>query len=170
MGSFSFTRADHTTKRANIACGDKYKFLIPQEFGGGFVMDIYDDYGRMIYNEKFVDMYGILAWWNGCEGLQYEGDTAPKTMQEICERGMTDLQENRCKGFGLHYGDEGHTWNMEKLKYPLKLVSVSYKGTYEDCKGISFSDGKQGWNKGFWDESCYKKVLERLIELEGGAG
>lgn len=34
MGSFSWTRADHTTKRSNISGDDSYKILIPKEFGG----------------------------------------------------------------------------------------------------------------------------------------
>ena len=36
MGSFSWLRADHTTKRSNLTDGDRYKILIPKEFGGGF--------------------------------------------------------------------------------------------------------------------------------------
>lgn len=39
MGSFSWMRADKTTKRSNLTMGDKYKILIPQEFGGGFIKD-----------------------------------------------------------------------------------------------------------------------------------
>lgn len=31
MGSFSWTRADHTTKRSNISGDDSYKILIPKE-------------------------------------------------------------------------------------------------------------------------------------------
>lgn len=30
MGSFSWMRADKTTKRSNLTMGDKYKILIPQ--------------------------------------------------------------------------------------------------------------------------------------------
>ena len=37
MGSFSFTRADRSTKRANLTWDDKHKILIPQEFGGGYI-------------------------------------------------------------------------------------------------------------------------------------
>jgi hypothetical protein len=37
MGSFSWLRADHCTKRHNISLGDSYKILIPQEFGGGYI-------------------------------------------------------------------------------------------------------------------------------------
>lgn len=34
---------------------------------------------------------------------------------------------------------------MRKLKYPLKLVSASFTGTYEECEGISLSDPHQGF-------------------------
>lgn len=34
MGSFSWLKADRTTKRNNLTDGDVYKILIPQEFGG----------------------------------------------------------------------------------------------------------------------------------------
>lgn len=33
MGSFSWLRADRTTKRSNLTKGDRYKILIPKEFG-----------------------------------------------------------------------------------------------------------------------------------------
>ena len=39
MGAFSWLRAERTTQRKNIAVGDSYKILIPQEFGGGFIRD-----------------------------------------------------------------------------------------------------------------------------------
>ena len=37
-----------------------------------------------------------------------------------------------------------------KLKYPLKLVSASYKGTYEECEGRSYGDPNQGFYKTYW--------------------
>lgn len=148
MGSFSWTRADHATKRKNLTMGDSYKILVPAEFGGGYIKDRYYDYGYVFHDsDKPADLYGILAWWNGCEGLKYEGDTPPKTMTEILERGMTTLQENRCKGIDIGCYDE----DIDKLKYPLKLVSVSYKGTYEECNGVSYGDPEQGFVKTYWD-------------------
>lgn len=45
MGAFSWLRAERTTQRKNIAVGDIYQILIPQEFGGGFIRyDIPSDY------------------------------------------------------------------------------------------------------------------------------
>ena len=34
---------------------------------------------------------------------------------------------------------------MSKLKYPLKLVSASFKETYEDLETCSFDDPDQGF-------------------------
>lgn len=83
MGSFSWLRATKTTKRKNIVEGDKYKILIPEEFGGGFIIDTYFGYGYVFeYDDTKpnADLYGILAYWNKCKGMQYEGDEYPSTM------------------------------------------------------------------------------------------
>ena len=58
MGSFSWTRADRTTKRSNLTDGDSYKILIPKEFGGGFIKDKYVDYGYVFYDtDHEADLY-----------------------------------------------------------------------------------------------------------------
>ena len=70
MGSFSWLRADKTTKRSNLTDGDVYKILIPQEFGGGYIKDTYYDYGCVFeYDDakENADLYGILAYWNKCD-------------------------------------------------------------------------------------------------------
>ncbi len=147
MGSFSWIRADKTTKRKNLTMGDRYKILIPKEFGGGFIKDTYYDYGYVFYGEKNeADLYGILAYWNGCDGMIYDGDEYPSTMDDIIKRGNTILQENRCKGIDIGCYDE----QIDKLKYPLKLVSISYKGTYEECEMRSYGDPDQGFYKTYW--------------------
>ena len=147
MGSFSWLRADKTTKRKNLTDGDPYKILIPKEFGGGFIKDTYYDYGYVFYGtDHEADLCGILAYWNGCDGMEYDGDEYPKTMDDILKRGNTCLQNNRCKGIRIGCYDD----QIDKLKYPLKLVSVSYKGTYEDCKMRSYVDPEQGFYKTYW--------------------
>ena len=147
MGSFSWMRADHTTKRSNLTAGDRYKILIPQEFGGGFIKDTYYDYGYVFYDtDHEADLYGILAYWNKCDGMVFDGEEYPSTMEDILKRGKTCFQSNRCKGIDIGCYDE----QIDKLKYPLKLVSVSYKGTYEDCDGKSYGDPNQGFYKTYW--------------------
>ena len=47
MGSFSRNKADNLTAIENIAIGSVFKFLIPKEFGGGFIKDNYQDYGLL---------------------------------------------------------------------------------------------------------------------------
>lgn len=149
MGSFSWTRADKTTKRSNLVCGDSYKILIPQEFGGGFIKDTYYDYGYVFYDDdtkENADLYGILAYWNKCDGMIYDGEEYPSTMKDILERGKTCLQSNRYKGIDIGCYDK----EIDKLKYPLKLVSASYKGTYEECDMRSYGDPEQGFCKTYW--------------------
>ena len=152
MGSFSWLRATKTTKRKNIVEGDKYKILIPEEFGGGFIIDTYSGYGRVFGcddTKPTADLYGILAYWNKCEGMEYEGDEYPSTMKDILERGNTCLQNNRSKGIDIGC----YNAQVNDLKYPLKLVSVSYKKTYEECLGKSYSDPEQGFVKTYWKVS-----------------
>jgi hypothetical protein len=149
MGSFSWTRADKTTKRSNLTDGDVYKILIPKEFGGGYIKDIYYDYGYVFeYDDtkENADLYGILAYWNKCEGMIFDGDEYPSTMEDILKRGKTRLQNNRCKGIDIGCYDK----DIDKLKYPLKLVSASYKGTYEECDMRSYGDPEQGFCKTYW--------------------
>ena len=149
MGSFSWLRADKSTKRSNLVDGDKYKILIPAEFGGGYIIDTYYDSGYVFEydgSKPNADLYGILAYWNKCEGMQFEGAKYPSTMQEILERGNTCQQDNRSKG--IHIGC--YKEDIDKQKYPLKLVSVSFKGTYEDCEGRSYNDPNQGLFKTYW--------------------
>jgi len=149
MGSFSFKRADKTTKRSNLTYGDRYKILIPQEFGGGFIKDTYYDYGWVFEfddTKESADLYGILAYWNKCDGMIYDGDEYPSTMEDILKRGNTCLQENRLKGIDIGCYDH----QIDKLKYPLKLVSASYKGTYEECNMRSYGDPEQGLCKTYW--------------------
>ena len=59
----------------------------------------------------------------------FEGTEYPTTMKDILERGNTCLDNNRFKGIDIGCYDK----QIDKLKYPLKLVSASYKGTYEEC-------------------------------------
>lgn len=156
MGSFSFTRADKTTKRKNLVYGDHYKILISEEFGGGYIKDTYYDYGYVFHEDEEkenADLYGILAYWNKCEGMIFDGEEYPATMKDILERGRTCEQSNRCKGIGIGC----YKQDIDKLKYPLKLVSASYKGTYEECNMRSYGDPEQGFVKTYWKNDEGKK-------------
>jgi hypothetical protein len=138
MGGFSWNKADDLTAIENIAYGDSFKFLIPQEFGGGFIRDKYQNYGYLGTKgngEPKYDMYELLAFWNKAEGLEYDGEFP--FMKEIDQ--YTD--ENRRLGIDIGCHDK----QILKLKYPLKLVSASFKGTYEDLKTCSLDDPDQGF-------------------------
>ena len=95
----------------------------------------------------------------------YDCDHYPETMEEILKYGKTDLQNNRCKGIDIGCYDK----QVDKLKYPLKLVSASYKGTYEECAGRSYGDPNQGFSKGYWDKDTYvdyNYYRHKLIKAE----
>jgi hypothetical protein len=139
MGSFSWNKADKLTNIENVAYGKPFKFLIPAEFGGGFIKDKYQDYGYLGTKENGepkYDMYELLAFWNGAS-VDWDEDYEKPLMKEIDQ--YTD--KNRNKGIDIGCYDE----EILRLKYPLKLVSVSFKGTYEDCLDCSFGDPDQGF-------------------------
>ena len=148
MGSFSWLKADNLTKVKNIVSESSFKFLIPKEFGGGFIKDIYQDYGKLgqkIDGSPKYDMYELLAFWN-CdiiEGkLKYDGEY-PKLKEIDCY-----TSENRSLGIDIGCYDK----EIDKLKYPLKLVSPSYNGTYEDLETYSYGDPDQGFYDTYRDE------------------
>ena len=138
MGSFSWNKADELTTTENVAYGTPFKFLIPKEFGGGFIKDYYQDYGELGTKEDGepkYDMYELLAFWNKAEDLKFDGEYP--LMKEIDEH--TDSNRNKGIAIGCYDND------ILKLKYPLKLVSASFKGTYEDLKTCSLGDPDQGF-------------------------
>ena len=139
MGSFSWNKADKLTNVENIAGGKPFKFLIPKEFGGGFIKDEYQDYGYLGTKdgEPKYDMYELLAFWNKAKGLKYDGEFP--LMKEI------DKHTDDNRGLGIDIGC--YDKDILKLKYPLKLVSASFEGTYEDLDTPSFGDPDQGWGE-----------------------
>lgn len=138
MGSFSWNKADKLTAIENVAYGSSFKFLIPKEFGGGFIKDKYQDYGYLGTKENGqpkYDMYELLAFWNRAEGLKYDGEFP--LMKEI------DDYTNNNRLLGINIGC--YEKEILKLKYPLKLVSASFDGTYEDLETCSLCDPDQGF-------------------------
>ncbi|MDD4779181.1 MAG: hypothetical protein PHT02_01065 [Tissierellia bacterium] len=162
MGSFSWLKADNLTKVSNVAYGKSFKFLIPKEFGGGFIKDTYQDYGYLGQKENGepkYDMYELLAFWNheliSDRELKYDGEF-PK-MKEIDD--YTD--HNRILGIDIGCYDD----QIDKLKYPLKLVSASYNGTYEDLETYSYGDPNQGFGETKREsENRYFRYLDELRE------
>ena len=138
MGSFSWNKADDLTNTENIAYNRLFKFLIPKEFGGGFIKDNYQDYGYLGTKENGEpkhDMYELLAFWNKADNLTFDGEYP--LMKEI------DKHTDRNRGKGIYIGC--YDKDILRLKYPLKLVSVSFKGTYEDLETCSLGDPDQGF-------------------------
>lgn len=264
MGSFSWNRADKLGKYENIYGDCAFKFLIPKEFGGGFIRDKYQNYGDLGPRKDDTscakyDIHEILAFWNHeaviprstksiehpmelsvgaevtieiedyernevkpeafalrgkkfvitdvvnfkeiksvliknpyrmpcgfrlsgeaadcglwerrffknttwyeplpAEGLKYDGDVMPL----MPERGKY-TEHNRTLGIYLYEKEvkeararleaEGvvevwkrpETNNEFYMKYPPKLVSIGFTGTYEDCEGYSIHDPDQGFH------------------------
>ena len=146
MGMFSWYRADNTTRQTNLVQGDTFKILIPQEFGGGFIKGKYGGYGDCITKEGIeYDVYELLAFWNEMDlkgrfnmDLRFDGE------RPLVPSHSGYTQHNRSYGIDVGCYDA----QQARLKYPLKLVSASYKGTYEDCGDFSRMDGDQGfWRK-----------------------
>lgn len=138
MGSFSWNKADKLTAIENVAYSSSFKFLIPKEFGGGFIKDKYQDYGHLGVKENDepkYDMYELLAFWNKADNLKYDGEYP--IIKEI------DSYTNYNRNMGINIGC--YDQEILKLKYPLKLVSASYKGTYKDLETCSLGDPDQGF-------------------------
>lgn len=154
MGSFSWLKADVTTNQANISYGDRFACLIPKEFGGGYIVDNYRDYGHL-YDEKNnveYDMYELLAFWNKditSDKLKYDG--------EFPDLKPIDKYTNNNRNLGIDIGC--YDIDIDSIKYPLKLVSVKYAKThtYEDCPNKSFGDPYQGAGELTWKRLINEK-------------
>lgn len=151
MGSFSWLKADDLTNIENIAYGASFKFLIPKEFGGGFIKDKYQDYGYLGRKDDGTpkyDMYELLAFWNGEMVYDSENLVKDKLLYDESKDNIPTMKEidkytdkNRSIGIDIGcYRDE-----INKLKYPLKLVSPSFNGCYEDLNKPSYRDPNQGF-------------------------
>ena len=163
MGSFSWLKADNLTKIANVAYGSPFKCLIPAEFGGGFIKDEYQDYGYLGEKEDGsprYDMYELVAFWNATmQDRVYVGRHNEGTLNIKLEPGLVRGRLRWNGDFPLLKEIDEHTSHnrgvgidiaccdneIDLLKFPLKLVSASYTGTYEECEGRSYGDPVQGF-------------------------
>lgn len=157
MGSFAFTKADNLTLTANIPCESGFKFLIPEQYGGGFIKDFYRDYGKLGKNsnaqEPMYDMYEILAQWNRHNLPVYDVfESDPKTNLNKLKPIDEYTDNNRSIGIWLHS-------SPRPIEFPLKLVSPTCKLKYEEVEGISIPDPHQG----FWKLPRYSADFNALI-------
>ena len=116
---------------------------------------------ELIFNGMILDMYGMIAYMNANMPFNTGkiGDFYVKTDDGFKD---TNLDKNRSLGITLACYEEDH----RKIKYPLKLVSVNFKGTYEDCDGYSISDPNQGFFKTYWDTSIHRMAYGNLTQLD----
>lgn len=135
MGQFSWLKADDLTQVANITYNAIIKVLIPLEFGGGFIKGAYNGYGRIqSQNGNVYDLHELLYLWN--ENNNNKKDRKLNPLKTVDEEFTDDNSWN-----GICINTDA---NIVDLKYPLKLVSASYDGTYEDLDMISFNCPWQG--------------------------
>ena len=140
----------------NVTYGGAFKLLIPLPFGGGSIEDRYQGSGLLgrrskpanaddlpAKGEARFDIYELLAFWNTANPQdtllwpgKADGVPAPR-LKEIDE--FTD--KNREVGIRIAGSDE----LMGNLRYPLKLVTPEFPGTYEMCPGFSRADPYDGW-------------------------
>lgn len=186
MGSFSFLKADNLTKIANIVYNKPYKFLIPAKYGGGYIKAYYSDYGEIKITvdgkEVVYDMYEILAVWNHLwlEEKGYHVELTYDIIRIPNKEGFHKIvnflpkisektNHNRSLGIDLEFSGD----YFSPLVFPLKLVSCSYKGTYEKCEGISIADPVQGFPAIYRDRMIeiypgltYENILKRVKKAE----
>lgn len=162
MGSFSWLKADNLTQIVNVYYNSSFKCLIPKEFGGGFIKDHYQDYGYLGTKEDGspkYDMYELLAFWNAhmkmptytnrnndSHNVTYDGSLVRDHLKWDGEFPLLkeiDQYTNKNREIGIDIGC--YDCEIDLLDFPLKLVSASYKGTYEECDGKSYGDPDQGF-------------------------
>lgn len=169
MGIYSWTKADvNNTKIANILHGAPFKMLIPQQFGGGSIKDHYMVCGKISDGKgNQYDIYELLAFWNA--HMPFKGRTVGDYL--LSDAGHIPMKtvdkftrENRRIGIEIACYDD----QMDALDFPLKLVSWSYKGTYEDCATCSYTDPNQGAEKMSWKayDNCKVKYRQMHIPVE----
>lgn len=154
MGSFSWYKAD---KKDNIVYGDTVKMLIPQEFGGGYILGIYEDYGDINENGIIYDIYELIAIWNNKKIYNAVKELGYNNPARISSEDKELSHLIRHHGINIACYDEDHP----KCKYQIKLVSANCDMTYEECENISLNDEKQGFWKHAWTkQSSYEDYIE----------
>lgn len=150
MGSFSWQYASKKSETINFCPGDEVKVLIPEHFGIGEIVGSYEDYGIVLTKEgKEYDLYDLIAVFNA-EDLE-ENELNNKIKQLHKEKKLPTVEEvvsfigndSSLRSVGINIGcyDE----QLDSLKYPLKVVSVSEDVKYENCNFISYGDPNQGF-------------------------
>lgn len=170
MGCFSWLRADNLTRYGNIYENGLFKCLIPKEFGGGFIKDRYRDYGYLgqkADGSPKYDMYELLAIWNHAQEIPFARKTVGECLKGVdFSHPMKEIDEYTDKNCLLGIKISANDNQIAILKYPLKLVSASYRGSYEDCEGRSYNDPERGTRRTrAYYEKWYVETKEGLVPL-----
>ena len=165
MGSFSWMFASKSKcEYANFCDGDRIKVLIPKEYGGSSIIGEYQDYGRVrTDNGEVYDLYELLAVWNIDHFRLHlsNPESFSKTTGQKMDDGGQDTDYNRYKG--ITYGC--YDRDINRLEFPLKIVSPAADLEYEQVKGKSYGDPEQGFVRYKWGSAKYKKYFpDSIIE------
>lgn len=110
MGSFSWEYAEKTGRAKNIEIGAEFKFLVPEQFGGGSIDDSYRDYGYLgelpeedrvePFQEGAYDMYELQAIMNKdmriSDLLEKKNELYDRAFDEHTEiQGLGDIKLDR---------------------------------------------------------------------------
>lgn len=179
MGSFSWRRADKSTKQANFISdymvgGDTMKVLIPQEYVkhyGEYIKSKYYDYGRIFLKDICIDLYGLLAYMNRdmdmptIDGIVYGGKIKDHYRIQG-DGGYNDTNDDFNRRIGIALGC--YTKDHRNCKYKLKICSPSYRGKYEDLLAFSMGDNAQGWQREYWENLApwSDKTIEEIYDKE----
>lgn len=164
MSSFSWLRAEDSTRYMNIAsCNNVgFRLLVPkpfeQEFGTEIRSENYHICGFIMYNGVYYDIFGLLAKFNkdylnkAAYPYKEVKGTSRNAQGALCDN---ETMLNRNIGVAISKDVRDALF----LRYPLKLVSLSYEGTsYEKCEGFSIIDPKHGEVQSNWDDN--KETVE----------
>lgn len=170
MGCFSWLKAVECAESTeggyrNVYSDSPFKCLIPQEYGGGAVVDrSYQQYGYLGIKpngDPKYDMYELLAIWNADTLVEdgvvsFEGELHKVPVKSLLKgvdwnNPLKEIDENtdynRRLGIDIGCYDD----QIDRLLYPLKLVDIEYFGDYEECNGVSYGDPDQGFYPVRWD-------------------
>ena len=157
FGEFSLIKADRDARYANIEKGQVIKFLIPKEFGGGYIRGKFDGTGLIRENGVDYSIYELAGIWNSREiyKLVEEMGYENPARKPYVDTPQNDKVTERIQNVGLM-----HTANEiehVRAEFPVKIVTMDRRLTYEECQNISLYDRNKGCKH--WEWKDWKKVF-----------
>lgn len=155
MGSFAWDVAQGSPINITetVYPGRWVKVLIPNSLGGGCVVGRYTNYGAVITPSGMeFDLMEWVGLWNTQPHENNDDDLCPKVSSETPWRRETGIE--------LSYSGE-------ELEFPLKMIDLMAKGSYEDF-GPSYLSENQGYPEQKLDDEeqftrFYHEALKKVL-------